>query len=87
MVLTAKQRSDLHVAIYGYLTEQGFGSSAAELLREANIEVASSSMSRTSLLEKKWTSVVRLQRKVQSKKFLDSFTYPLILPLGHGFRG
>jgi platelet-activating factor acetylhydrolase IB subunit alpha len=78
MVLTDRQRSDLHAGIYEYLTsrpEEAF-QVAAEALHEADPEACTrfsernknnkngSSVAKTPLLEKKWTAIPRLQKKV-----------------------
>mmetsp|Transcript_28720 Transcript_28720/g.37678 ORF Transcript_28720/g.37678 Transcript_28720/m.37678 type:complete len:440 (-) Transcript_28720:300-1619(-) len=65
MVLTEKQRGDLHSAIHDYLVGlgDGFAQSANTFFQEANLEENHRPQS-NGLLEKKWTSVVRLQRKV-----------------------
>ncbi|CAM9099787.1 unnamed protein product [Chrysoparadoxa australica] len=62
MVLTDKQRRDLHVAILEYLRDAGFAGSVKALEEEAGLAGVESTG--RSLLEKKWISVVRLQRKV-----------------------
>ena len=80
MVLTSRQRTALHGAILAYLEhtkneetgEPMFRDAVEAFRREAGVEVAAddaSSGKRGSsapLLEKKWTAVVRLQRKVMS---------------------
>lgn len=65
MVLTERQKKDLNLAIYEYLLSEGTGfSRTVEALKaEAAIDVESPDLSKC-ILEKKWTSVVRLQRKV-----------------------
>mmetsp|Transcript_21745 Transcript_21745/g.38423 ORF Transcript_21745/g.38423 Transcript_21745/m.38423 type:complete len:443 (+) Transcript_21745:360-1688(+) len=67
MVLTDKQRDDLHRAIAAYLRSRGGDVAAvAPAFEEATGAVLDSNAEAGSaaLLEKKWTSVVRLQRKV-----------------------
>jgi platelet-activating factor acetylhydrolase IB subunit alpha len=56
MIITARQREELHKAILAYFNAQGFTESAQNFSTEAQVteEVAAD------LLEKKWTSVVRL---------------------------
>eukprot|EP01083_Nonionella_stella_P295647 1004729_1 len=61
MVLTNKQEDELHKAIGSYLKDRGFQQSCDTFRNEANVTEESSI---PNLLEKKWTSVVRLQRKV-----------------------
>lgn len=65
MVLTEKQRDELHSAVYEYLLGlgEGFRNSATVFAEEAKLGDDHRSTS-AGLLEKKWTSVVRLQRKV-----------------------
>jgi len=75
MVLTDKQRKDLHAGIYEYLSSQAGDAfqEAARALLNADPEAASlpvrnggtdSRTSKTPLLEKKWTAIARLQKKV-----------------------
>ncbi|ETW05976.1 hypothetical protein H310_03600 [Aphanomyces invadans] len=67
MVLTGKQREDLHQAILEYLSGLGstFAQSASAFQQDAGLMMTGESdTTKTGLLEKKWTSVVRLQRKV-----------------------
>ncbi|KAE9339332.1 Lissencephaly-1 A [Phytophthora fragariae] len=65
MVLTDKQRQDLHQAMLDYLVGMGerFADTAAAFETEADV-TKSSDGKHAGLLEKKWTSVIRLQRKV-----------------------
>ena len=71
MVLTDRQRADLHAGIYEYLTtlEGGF-QEAAKAFAEADPQAASSVVTNgrkngaIPLLEKKWTAIPRLQKKV-----------------------
>jgi len=67
MALTNRQRNSLHEAIAAYLASQGgaFDDTLAAFKKEAGIEENDLSASiKKKLLEKKWTAVVRLQRKV-----------------------
>ncbi|CAM9145717.1 unnamed protein product [Phaeothamnion confervicola] len=64
MVLTERQRNELHLAIHDYLQSQGKAFEGALRAFEADAEVNASPPESRGLLEKKWTSVVRLQRKV-----------------------
>jgi len=75
MVLTDRQRADLHASIYEYLNSSPPTvrdlSSAASALAAADPECAaprppsaSSSTTSTTLIEKKWTAVSRLQKRV-----------------------
>ena len=82
MVLTDKQRSDLHAGIYDYFLSRGseYAECAEALLKadpnscatpkskstddESTSKKSTSSLSSTPILEKKWTAVPRLQRRV-----------------------
>ena len=71
MVLTDKQRHELHVAILDYLSSEshggGFATAAEAFMRESGLSEGVSegvSGKASGLLEKKWTSVIRLQKKV-----------------------
>ncbi|CAM9416594.1 unnamed protein product [Choristocarpus tenellus] len=65
MVLTAKQRHEMHLGILEYILSQGegFADAARVFAGAAGLEGATV-VDGKGLLEKKWTSVVRLQRKV-----------------------
>lgn len=62
MVLTSKQKEELNKAILDYLKSSGLDSSAEAFQRETEIEDLDPK--KTGLLEKKWTSIIRLQKKV-----------------------
>ena len=68
MVLTDRQRSDLHAGIYEYLKSQPEPAfqQAADLMKQADPDSCSKEPAKgaTSLLEKKWTAIPRLQKKV-----------------------
>ncbi|CAM9662975.1 unnamed protein product [Ascophyllum nodosum] len=70
MALTQKQRHDMHVGILEYMKSQGRGfAEAAETFAAATgldnyLSPSNNETGSKGLLEKKWTSVVRLQRKV-----------------------
>ena len=72
MVLTDKQRGDLHGGIYAYFLSRGpdFAECAAALTRadaaacDAARAGADATSSSAPILEKKWTAVPRLQRRV-----------------------
>lgn len=69
MVLTDRQRADLHAGIYEYLlSREGEAfAKAASALQEADPEACSKAKEKkdaTPLLEKKWTAIPRLQKKV-----------------------
>jgi platelet-activating factor acetylhydrolase IB subunit alpha len=63
MVLTEKQRADLDAAVLDYLSSRGeeFAEAAAAFAAASQAIATAGS---AGMLEKKWTSVVRLQRKV-----------------------
>mmetsp|Transcript_10521 Transcript_10521/g.20215 ORF Transcript_10521/g.20215 Transcript_10521/m.20215 type:complete len:414 (-) Transcript_10521:160-1401(-) len=62
MILTDREREKLHRAILAYLRGKGFESAATALLNEG----VTADDTAPDLLEKKWSSVVRLQQKVMS---------------------
>eukprot|EP00011_Vannellida_sp_DIVA3-517-6-12_P009570 CAMPEP_0114608990 /NCGR_PEP_ID=MMETSP0168-20121206/2860_1 /TAXON_ID=95228 ORGANISM="Vannella sp., Strain DIVA3 517/6/12" /NCGR_SAMPLE_ID=MMETSP0168 /ASSEMBLY_ACC=CAM_ASM_000044 /LENGTH=402 /DNA_ID=CAMNT_0001819899 /DNA_START=92 /DNA_END=1297 /DNA_ORIENTATION=- len=62
MVLSNKQRDDLHGAILDFLTVSGFTEAAAKFQEEA--KVANVEDKHQGMLEKKWTSVLRQQKKI-----------------------
>ena len=68
MVLTDRQRTDLHSAIYEYLlSRDGDYKEVAELFKEVDPDSCTSEPlgpGKTPLLEKKWTAIPRLQRTV-----------------------
>ena len=62
-----------HKSIVAYLSSSNLPNSAAALRDEANLDGnfdAATSKKYEGLLEKKWTSVVRLQKKVRVSKAL-----------------
>lgn len=72
-LLTAKQRQELNLAIVSYLSAAGHLKAAAALREELNLDVneggelgvgGGPGVGVAGLLEKKWTSVIRLQKKV-----------------------
>jgi len=65
MVLSNKQREDLNKAILGYLKSSGYDSAFEHLAVEAGIsEEEASDEKYAKLLEKKWTAIIRLQKKI-----------------------
>jgi len=62
MVLTPKQKDELNQAVLDYLTTAGYGQAAEVFQKEAEVEQLD--IKKTGLLETKWTSVIRLQKKV-----------------------
>ncbi|OMJ93673.1 hypothetical protein SteCoe_3373 [Stentor coeruleus] len=63
MILTEKEKEKLHKAILSYLRSAGLTQSASTFEKEANI---TGELGPSDILEKKWSSVVRLQQKVMS---------------------
>lgn len=66
MVLTARQQEELNHAIVEYLSSNGFNQSCEIFRQEANMldDQITDHAKYAGLLEKKWTSVIRLQKKV-----------------------
>ena len=62
MVLTEKQKDDLHKAILEYLRNNGFEKTFAQFKDETKIP--ESEVPTDSILEKKWVSIIRLQKKI-----------------------
>lgn len=63
MVLTSRQQEELNNAIVEYLSSNGFEQACEIFKQEANISEQIDGKY-AGLLEKKWTSVIRLQKKV-----------------------
>ncbi|RFU25562.1 hypothetical protein B7463_g10784, partial [Scytalidium lignicola] len=66
-ILTSRQAEELHKSMIAYLSSSNFPNTAAALREETNIGDnfdAATSKKYEGLLEKKWTSVVRLQKKI-----------------------
>ncbi|KAJ9149332.1 Nuclear distribution protein PAC1 [Pleurostoma richardsiae] len=67
-ILTSRQAEELHKAIIAYLAANNLPSTAAALRAELNLGEdtfdAGTARKYEGLLEKKWTSVVRLQKKI-----------------------
>lgn len=63
MNLSDKQRDELNRAVADYLQSHGYKESLESFRREANLNSIDDKKS-AGLLEKKWTSVLRLQKKV-----------------------
>lgn len=67
MVLTDRQRQDLHAGIYEYLLSKEEFKECAEAFAKADPkcgEKKTNNVGKTALLEKKWTAIPRLQKKV-----------------------
>jgi platelet-activating factor acetylhydrolase IB subunit alpha len=63
MVLNQRQREELNKAIADYLNSNGYHNALAEFQKEADMP-GEIDKKFNGLLEKKWTSIIRLQRKV-----------------------
>ncbi|SAL99106.1 hypothetical protein [Absidia glauca] len=65
-ILSERQKEELHKAILDYLNASGFTESFATLKNETHISdfVPDPKQKYAGLLEKKWTSVIRLQKKI-----------------------
>ncbi len=63
MVLSQRQREDLNKAIAEYLQSNGYNEALDAFKREADMP-GDVDKKYAGLLEKKWTSVIRLQKKV-----------------------
>ncbi|XP_036330043.1 lissencephaly-1 homolog isoform X2 [Rhagoletis pomonella] len=63
MVLSQRQREELNQAIADYLGSNGYTESLDAFRKEADVSTESEKKF-SGLLEKKWTSVIRLQKKV-----------------------
>jgi len=61
MVLTNRQKEELHKAILDYLSTSNFTEAYEALRKECGVDKDEKS---AGLLEKKWTSVLRLQKKI-----------------------
>ena len=68
MALTSKQRHELHQAIAHYLSANGFDAAHNEFVKKlgdlGEDIAASNGCADSTMLEKKWTAVVRLQKRV-----------------------
>jgi platelet-activating factor acetylhydrolase IB subunit alpha len=63
MVLTDKAKAELLCSVVDFLQSNGLGKAAAALVEEGKVDIAGVKAA-AGLLEKKWTSVLRLQKKV-----------------------
>ncbi len=63
MVLSQRQREELNKAIAEYMMSNGYNETLESFKREADMP-GEVDKKYTGLLEKKWTSVIRLQKKV-----------------------
>ncbi len=65
MVLTQHQREELNKAIADYLMSHGYNEALEVFKRQADMP-GDVDKKYAGLLEKKWTSVIRLQKKVRN---------------------
>ncbi|EDQ86544.1 uncharacterized protein MONBRDRAFT_35260 [Monosiga brevicollis MX1] len=63
MVLTARQQEELQLAVHAYLVEAGHAEAAAAMAKSANLGDDAGDAKYTGLLEKKWTTITRLQKR------------------------
>lgn len=64
MVLSQKQKEELNYAIADYLQSQGYGDTLESFRKELDIKELGNVSKYNGLLEKKWTTVIRLQKKI-----------------------
>ena len=68
MALTPKQKLELHSAIASYLSSNGFKTAHDEFVKQLGElgegDLCSAAGSEANILERKWTTVVRLQKRV-----------------------
>ena len=65
-------KDELNSAVLEYLVKQGYQESAEKFNEEANVKaVDEKSAAHKDLLEKKWTSVVRLKKQVMELEKLN----------------
>ena len=65
MVLSERQQKELHVSMIEYLREMNFNQAADALAKEAAVQAEDHEDKHKGLLERKWTTVTKLQKKVQ----------------------
>ena len=65
MVLSQRQREELNKAIADYMLSNGYNEALDAFKRETDMP-GDVDKKYTGLLEKKWTSVIRLQKKVRN---------------------
>ena len=67
MVLSQRQREELNKAIADYMLSNGYNEALEAFKKETDMP-GEIDKKYAGLLEKKWTSVIRLQKKVRLKK-------------------
>lgn len=95
MVLSQRQREELNKAIADYMLSNGYNEALDAFKRETDMP-GDVDKKYTGLLEKKWTSVIRLQKKVneleaklseQEKEFISGARHEKNAHPANGFRG
>ena len=71
MVLSQRQREELNKAIADYMQSNGYNEALEAFKKETDMP-GEIDRKYAGLLEKKWTSVIRLQKKVRLSKSLTS---------------
>ena len=69
MVLSQRQREELNKAIADYMLSNGYNEALESFKKETDMP-GEIDKKYAGLLEKKWTSVIRLQKKVRLKKWI-----------------
>ncbi len=72
MVLSQRQREELNKAIADYLLSNGYNEALDAFKKETDMP-GEVDKKYAGLLEKKWTSVIRLQKKVKNCKKINDF--------------
>ena len=67
MVLSQRQREELNKAIADYMLSNGYNEALEAFKKETDMP-GEVDKKYSGLLEKKWTSVIRLQKKVNDKR-------------------
>ena len=70
MVLSQRQREELNKAIADYMLSNGYNEALEAFKKETDMP-GEIDKKYAGLLEKKWTSVIRLQKKVSRQKEAD----------------
>ena len=76
MVLSQRQREELNKAIADYMQSNGYNEALEAFKKETDMP-GEIDRKYAGLLEKKWTSVIRLQKKVALRPQLDRFVIGL----------
>ncbi|KAI0313948.1 dynein regulator [Amylostereum chailletii] len=93
VALSERQQDDLHKAILDYLKSAGFANTFDQFKQEANLPDFSPDLGQKSngLLVKKWTSVIRMQKKIldlesRLQEALHDNSHMAALPVGFSRR-